>query len=87
MAGVTKNSKHEILRFAEDDFIKKLKIPEGFAYFLPIKIRCNANAQMEATPVAIGGSGDYAALARADGFVQLNPDVQNLIVPFYSWKV
>ena len=90
-AGLNLTTPRVILSEAKNDFIKKLKIPEGFTYFLPVKIRYHANAQMEAIPVAIGGSGDYAALAQADGFVELGGEVKNirknLFVAFYSWNV
>ncbi|OGX06139.1 MAG: hypothetical protein A2Z88_04425 [Omnitrophica WOR_2 bacterium GWA2_47_8] len=41
------------------------------AFFLPVKIQPNMEGKFYLTPVAISGSGDYVAVANADGFVEL----------------
>lgn len=64
--------------------------PTDFTYFLPVKISYNTDGCTTATPVETGGSGDYAALAQTDGFVELEAPQKQFskgqAVPFYSWK-
>ncbi|RDC61492.1 molybdopterin molybdotransferase MoeA [Adhaeribacter pallidiroseus] len=43
-------------------------------YFLPVKIFITANGIWRAQPITIGGSGDFAGLLAADGFLELPPD-------------
>jgi molybdopterin molybdotransferase len=40
-------------------------------YFLPVKIVIGTRGMLTAKPVNIGGSGDFAALMSADGFLEL----------------
>ena len=39
--------------------------------FQPVVIKCESNAQLTATPVKGGGSGDFASVATSDGFVEI----------------
>ncbi|PSR56596.1 molybdopterin molybdenumtransferase MoeA [Adhaeribacter arboris] len=43
-------------------------------YFLPVKVFVTSTGLWRAQPVSIGGSGDFAALMTADGFLELPPD-------------
>lgn len=61
-----------------------------FTFFLPVKIQSNSKAQLEATPVLTGGSGDFGSLAESDGFMEL-PSGQKIfkagfISPIYRWS-
>jgi molybdopterin molybdotransferase len=40
-------------------------------YFLPVKVAIGTSGMLTAKPVHIGGSGDFAALLTADGFLEL----------------
>jgi len=43
-------------------------------YFLPVKLEVNAKGAYVAQPLSTGGSGDFAALLEADGFLELPRD-------------
>ena len=64
--------------------------PTDFTYFLPVKIRYNNDGNVSANPVETGGSGDYATLTGADGFIELAANQKQFAkgqaFPFYSWK-
>jgi molybdopterin molybdotransferase len=45
----------------------------NLTYFLLVKLLVNNNGMWTAQPVNIGGSGDFAALLDADGFLELPP--------------
>ncbi|MGV3587809.1 MAG: molybdopterin molybdotransferase MoeA [Adhaeribacter sp.] len=42
-------------------------------YFLPVKVAVGSSGMLVANPVHMGGSGDFAALLSADGFLELPP--------------
>jgi len=71
------------------ELTEDMTIKTPFTYFLPVKIKCNADAKLTAMPVPTQGSGDYASLAKTDGFVELPADTfkfsKGLVVPFYPW--
>ena len=46
----------------------------SLTYFLPVKLQVNANGTYAAHPLSTGGSGDFAALLEADGFLELPQD-------------
>ncbi len=52
----------------------------NLTYFLPVKILVDKNGIWKVEPVNIGGSGDFAALLAADGFLELPPQ-PNLFRP------
>ncbi len=60
-----------------------------FTYFLPVKICSPFGAKLIAMPVSTHGSGDYASLAKTDGFIELPADTfkfaKGLVAPFYPW--
>jgi molybdopterin molybdotransferase len=64
--------------------------PTDFTYFLPAQMSYNKDGIISVGPVETGGSGDYAALTHADGFVELAANQKNFskgqAVPFYPWK-
>lgn len=43
----------------------------SLTYFQPVKLRNTHNGEMEARPLTTGGSGDFASLIDADGFLEL----------------
>lgn len=43
----------------------------GLTFFPPVRVRCEKDGVLTATPVRYAGSGDYASLADADGVVEL----------------
>jgi molybdopterin molybdotransferase len=66
-----------------------LSAKTDLTYFAPVKIFSEDNGTLRATPVATGGSGDYASLSQADGFLELKAKQkhfpQGFVAPFYSW--
>jgi molybdopterin molybdotransferase len=61
-----------------------------FTYFLPVKVECGRDGRLTAVPVYPNGSGDYASLAKADGFVELPADTfqfpKGTPARLYRWK-
>ena len=43
----------------------------SFTLFVPVNLKQNFATQILAVPVSFAGSGDYAALTKADGFIEL----------------
>ncbi len=68
-----------------EDFQNKTSL----TYFLPVKLKRQTDAHLLAQPVSVSGSGDYLALARSEGFVELEAEQRHFkrkaIVPFYRW--
>ena len=62
----------------------------SLTYFLPVKIVLDSSAKINAAPVYISGSGDFTALARADGFVELPPGPQKFdkgfVAKLFTWE-
>lgn len=59
-------------------------------YFLPVKVAIGTSGMLTAKPVQIGGSGDFAALLHADGFLEL-PQKQSTfsvgeVYAFYGFR-
>ncbi|KAA5543333.1 molybdopterin molybdotransferase MoeA [Adhaeribacter rhizoryzae] len=59
-------------------------------YFLPVKVAIGTSGMLTAKPVHIGGSGDFAALLSADGFLEL-PQKQSTfsvgeVYAFYGFR-
>ena len=59
-------------------------------YFLPVKVRGDEDGRFLSTPVFTGTSGDYAALAGTDGFLELPQDTfrfsKGATARLYRWK-
>lgn len=57
--------------------------------FLPVTVNYLKDGQITAKPVSTSGSGDYLALAKSDGFVELKEGhgrfAAKTSVPFYRW--
>ena len=58
--------------------------------FQPVMIKCQTDAQLTATPVRTGGSGDFASAAKTDGFVEI-PAGQNsvqagFVAKLFRWE-
>ncbi|VAX37439.1 Molybdopterin molybdenumtransferase [hydrothermal vent metagenome] len=78
------SAKKEYACLSEDVDVKT-----PFTYFLPVKIISTEDGCRTVVPVYTGGSGDFAALGRTDGFIELPSDtfhfLKGLAVPFYQW--
>jgi molybdopterin molybdotransferase len=59
--------------------------PGDYTEFIPVKIT-EKNGTRYAQPVSIGGSGDFAALAIADGFIEYDHNPKTLW-PYFSWRL
>lgn len=44
---------------------------KDLTYFVPVKIECSSDAVLIATPIVTRNSGEFAALATSDGFLEL----------------
>jgi molybdopterin molybdotransferase len=68
---------------------ENFSVKTDLTYFAPVKIFNEKGRMRTAKPVSIGGSGDYASLSLADGFIELEEKHQQFkkgtVVPFYSW--
>ena len=59
--------------------------PGDLTEFIPVRIT-EKNGTRFAQPVTIGGSGDFAALADADGFIEYDQNPKSLW-PYFSWRI
>ncbi len=62
-------------------FIKlqeRINIDSDLTHFLPSK---------DGKVIATGGSGDFAALAQADGFIEYDSAKNETVRPYFSWRV
>ena len=59
--------------------------PGDLTEFIPVRIS-EKNGTRYAQPVPTGGSGDFAALAQADGFIEYDQN-QKSLWPYFSWRV
>ncbi|HLD69485.1 MAG TPA: molybdopterin-binding protein, partial [Candidatus Omnitrophota bacterium] len=68
---------------------KDISTSSSLTHFLPVTINFHKNGQLKAQPVSSSGSGDYLALAKSDGFVELKEWQRHFaaktVVPFYRW--
>jgi len=55
-----------------------MEIDTPFTFFLLIAIECAPTGQLKATPIMTGGSGDFATVARADGFMEIPENTQKV---------
>ncbi len=78
-----------VAEFAVLDEDVEVKTPG--TYFLPVKIVCHPNGCLAVSPVYTHGSGDYASLAKSDGFVELKEDASRFpkgsVSRLYRWHV
>lgn len=69
---------------------ENVKIKTDRTYFLPVKIESEQRGRLMTMPVYPNGSGDYASLARSDGFIELPPDTfqfpKGTSARLYRWK-
>lgn len=69
--------------------MEDVHIKISLTYFLPVKLTCGTDGHVTAEAVYPNGSGDYASLARSDGFVELGADTydfpQGTTVRLYRW--
>lgn len=70
---------------------ENVEVKTPFTYFLPVKMECSHEGRLTAMPVYPNGSGDYAALAKTDGFVELPADKfqfsKGTPARLYRWKL
>jgi len=73
------------VRLSEDFYFDK-----NLTYFLPVSIEVNHEAVIMAHPIAVKNSGEFVALAKSNGFIELpaekNQFHKNECYSFYSWK-
>ena len=81
-------------RAAEKEFAvlrEDIDVKTDRAYFLPVKVESREDGRLLAAPVFPNVSGDYAALARTDGFVELPADTfrfaKGTTARLFRWKV
>ena len=64
-------------------------ISTALTYFLPVRLISSRDGRMTALPVFLSGSGDYASLARSDGFIELPEGAGRFpkagVHRFYPW--
>src|SRR3989338_3312402 len=64
-------------------------ISTALTYFLPVRLISSRDGRMTALPVFLSGSGDYASLARSDGFIELPQGAGRFpkagVHRFYPW--
>ncbi|MEE8440732.1 MAG: molybdopterin-binding protein, partial [Spirochaetia bacterium] len=63
------------------DRVERARLAEPFTFdrdlvlFLPVRFWCDTDGTLLAEPAPTNGSGDYAALADADGFLELPAEI------------
>jgi len=67
-----------------------VEIKTAFTNFLPVKIESKQDGRLTALPIAPNSSGDFASLARSDGFLEFPPNThhfpQGFTARLYRWK-
>ncbi len=75
---------HEFAVLSED-----VRTSSSLTNFLPVTVDFHKDGQLRAQPISSSGSGDYLALAKSDGFVELVEGQRHFAaktsVPFYRW--
>jgi molybdopterin molybdotransferase len=65
-------------------------VKTDLTYFLPVKVESRQDGRLAGLPVFPNGSGDYAALTKTDGFLELLPETfrfaKGAVARFYRWK-
>ncbi|MBI5024261.1 MAG: molybdopterin molybdotransferase MoeA [Candidatus Omnitrophica bacterium] len=68
---------------------EEVEVETPLTRFLPVKIAYHPDGRLAASPVYTHGSGDYASLAKSDGFVELKEDTcrfsKGSISRLYRW--
>jgi len=59
-----------------------VEIDTPFTFFLLIRIESAATGQLKALPILTGGSGDFAAVSRADGFMEIPENTKKVAKGF-----
>lgn len=66
-----------------------VRIKTGLTYFLPVKLLPSLDGHLNAMPVFVRNSGDYVALVKSDGFIELSagtsPAAKGSAWPFHGW--
>ena len=70
---------------------ENVRFEKALTYFLPVILDYGKDGRTIATPIKIGGSGDYGALGCSDGFVEIDEDQDCLskgqALPLYRWLI
>ena len=73
------------VRLTQDFYFDK-----NLTYFLPVQVSVGADATLIAEPLAVKNSGEFVALAKSNGFVELPAEInhfqKNEVFHFYPWK-
>lgn len=79
--------KEDVVEYAI--LMEDVHVKTSLAYFLPVKLTCGTDGRLMAGPVHLNGSGDYASLAKSDGFIELEADTfhfpKGITARFYGW--
>jgi len=59
-----------------------VEIDTPFTFFLLIRIESAVTGLLKASPIATGGSGDFATVSRADGFMEIPENTQKIAKGF-----
>ena len=75
---------------AHAELEEEVSFKKDLTYFLPVKLRYGKDGKTYARPVLTSGSGDFAAIARSDGFIELPSSQQVFSIgkafPVYPWR-
>jgi len=67
-----------------------IDVQTTLTYFLPVRIKSEQDGRLVILPVFPNGSGDYASIAKSDGFIELPPDTSQFSkgtsARLYRWK-
>jgi molybdopterin molybdotransferase len=77
-SGLNVVTKHVVLK---ESFDPKTDL----TYFAPVTIK-EKDGVLLASVIDIGGSGDFTALADADGFIQYEHNIKKTAWPYFSWR-
>ena len=75
-------------------YLKKASGLEVKQEFIPVQDRVNIQSDLthflpvaQGRVITIGGSGDFASLAQADGFIEYESHKSQNLWPYFSWRV
>lgn len=86
-AGIVAETKHGLTTLTTGCLVSTKRLPSSdLTLFLPVRIK-EKNGTRIAQIVPTGGSGDFAALAKADGFIEYDKNRKGPLRPYFSWRI
>ena len=71
--------------------IEPVEFPPQLTCFLPVKLVSNTGAQLMAMPIRTNTSGDFAALSKTDGYIELPLEESEFpagtVAPLHRWRM